>query len=391
MRPGKLTGRLFAVLLALSAPAAAQAPLPWSEQEISAIARHGPWPPPLPRDASNRIAGTPAGAVLGEYLFNEPRLSADGDMSCASCHVAGRDWGDGRSRAMGQVELDRRTLSLWNVGYGRWFGWDGAGDSLWAQSIRPILEPREMGSDAARVAALLREDAPLACGYQRAFGARPGTDDEKLLVDAAKALATFQATLVSPRTPFDSFRDALLANDKSAAARYPLAAQRGLKIFLASNCSACHFGPRFTNGEFGDVGIPFFIRPGEVDPGRLDGLSRLASSAFNLLGKYNDDASGANASRTRHVQRLHSNFGEFRVPSLRQAGEGPFMHNGHFATLEDVVKHYSEVDPDRLHSDALPLVRPLKLSSGEASDLVAFLRTLSSDPPQRPPPPPLCP
>ncbi len=295
-------------------------------------------------------------------------------MSCAACHVAGHDWGDGRVKAMGKVELDRRTLSLWNVGYGHWFGWDGAGDSLWAQSIRPILEPREMGSDAPRVAALLREDEALACGYQRAFGQKPGADKEKLLVDAGKALAAFQATLVSPRTPFDSFRDALLAGNREAQARYPLAAQRGLKIFLASNCSACHFGPRFTNGEFGDVGIPFFIRPGEVDSGRLDGLGRLASSAFNLLSRHNDDASGASALRTRHVQRLHSNFGEFRVPSLRQAGNGPFMHNGHFATLEDVVKHYSEVDPDRLHSDALPLVRPLALTPAQSGDLVTFLR-----------------
>ncbi|CAN5728443.1 cytochrome c peroxidase [soil metagenome] len=382
---------LLVILVAVGVPAVAQSPLPWSEEEATAIARHGPWPPPVPRDSSNRIAGTPAGAVLGEHLFNEPRLSADGAMSCATCHVAGRDWGDGRVTAMVQSPPHRRTLSLWNVGYGHWFGWDGAGDSLWAQSIRPILEPREMGSDAARVAALLREDATLACGYRRAFGEMPGADDEKLLVDVAKALATFQATLVSPRTAFDAFRDGLLSGQRDAATRYPMAAQRGLKIFLKSNCGACHFGPRFTNGEFGDVGIPFFIRPGEVDPGRLDGLSRLASSAFNLLGRHNDDALAANALRTRHVQRLHSNFGEFRVPSLRQAGEGPFMHNGHIATLEGVVKHYSEVDPDRLHSDARPLVRPLALSPEQSTDLVAFLRSLSADPPPRPPPPPLCP
>jgi cytochrome c peroxidase len=95
--------------------------------------------------------------------------------------------------------------------------------------------------------------------------------------------------------------------------------------------------------------------------------------------------------RTKHVQRLHSNFGEFRVPGLRQPGPGPFMHNGHLATLEDVVKHYSEVNPDRLHSDALPLVRPLALTAQQSNDLVAFLRTLSVDAPPRPAPPPLCP
>jgi len=379
------------VMMALAAAAVAQTPLQWSEEEVRAIARHGPWPPPAPRDPSNRVAGMANAIVLGEQLFNEPRLSADGAMSCSSCHVAGRDWNDGRARAIGRTELDRRTPSLWNVGYAYWFGWDGAGDSLWSQSIRPILDPREMAGDARRVAALLRADKALACGYERAFGHKPSGDDEKLLVDAAKALAAFQATLVSPRAPFDAFRDAVVAGDREAIARYPQPAQRGLKIFLEANCSACHFGPRFTNGEFGDVGIPFFIRPGEVDPGRLDGLSKLANSTFNLLSRHNDDASGVSALRTRHVQRLHSNFGEFRVPSLRQTGAGPFMHNGHFATLEDVVKHYSEVSPDRLHSDALPLVRPLALTAEQSADLVAFLRTLSADVAARPPPPPLCP
>lgn len=378
-------------VMALAAAAAAQTPLQWSEEEVRAIARHGPWPPPAPRDPSNRVAGTANAIVLGEHLFNEPRLSADGAISCSTCHVAGRDWKDGRARAMGRTELDRRTPSLWNVGYASWFGWDGAADSLWSQSIRPILDPREMAGDAGRVAGLLRDDKTLACGYERAFGHQPGPDDEKLLVDAAKALAAFQATLVSPRTPFDAFRDSVVAGDRGAMARYPEPAQRGLKIFLEANCSSCHFGPRFTNGEFGDVGIPFFIRPGEVDAGRLDGLGKLASSTFNLLGRHSDDASGVSALRTRHVQRQHSNFGEFRVPSLRQSGSGPFMHNGHLATLEDVVKHYSEVSPDRLHSDALPLVRPLALTPVQSADLAAFLRTLSADVPTRPPPPPLCP
>ena len=235
-----------------------------------------------------------------------------------------------------------------------------------------------MNGSASRVARLMRDDKELACGYERAFGIVPAGDDERLLVDAAKAMAAFQATLVSPRTPFDEFRDALVAGDRTAAARYPVAAQRGLKLFLGpGNCNACHFGPRFTNGEFGDVGIPFFVRPGEVDTGRLGGLAKLFDSPFNQVGKYNDDPSGRSAGRTRHVQRLHTNFGEFRVPGLRQVGRsGPYMHNGSLATLEDVVRHYSEVNPDRLHSDGTPLVRPLALSPQQSADLVAFLRSL---------------
>ncbi len=371
----------------------AQQLLDWSPEEVRAVGQHGPWPPPRVRDPSNRVSGTPAGIALGEHLFNDPRLSGDGRMSCATCHQAGREWSDGLARARGAVELDRRTPSLWNIGYLHWFGWDGAGDSLWAQSIRPLLDPREMSGGATRAAGLLRGDVTLACGYEKAFGSKPGTDDEHLLVDTAKALAAFQATLVSPRTSFDDFRDALLAGDRERASGYPLAAQRGLKLFIGEgNCNLCHLGPRFTNGEFGDIGIPFFVRPGEVDQGRLGGLGRLAASPFNLLGKYNDDATANSTRRTRHVQRLHSNFGEFRVPGLRQVGRGgPYMHNGSLDTLEDVVRHYSEVSPDRLHSDGIALVRPLGLTTEQSADLVAFLRSLGAEPPARPTPPPLCP
>jgi len=381
------------LLAAFVQPAAAQQLLDWSADEVRAVGRHGPWPPRPVRDPSNRVSSTPAGIALGEHLFNDPRLSGSGQMSCATCHQAGRDWSDGRAKGFGTVDLSRRTPSLWNVGFGHWFGWDGAGDSLWAQTIRPIVDSQEMGSTVTRIAGLLRDDKELACGYRRAFGVAAGDDDELLLVDAAKALAAFQETLVTPRTTFDAFRDALVAGDRAGAARYPLSEQRGLKLFVGiGNCDTCHFGPRFTNGEFGDVGIGFFVRPGEVDPGRLGGLGRLAGSPFNLLGRYNDDASGENTARTRHVQRLHANFGEFKVPSLRQVGRSTaYMHDGSIATLEDVVRHYAEVNPDRLHSDGTPLVRPLGLSSQERADLVAFLRSLDADPSPRSAPPPLCP
>jgi cytochrome c peroxidase len=291
---------------------------------------------------------------------------------------------------MGRVELDRRTPTLWNVGFQHWFGWDGAADSLWMQSLRPILDPREMASSAAAVARLLREDKELACGYARAFGVAPGTDDETLLVDAGKALAAFQQTLVTPRTPFDAFLDALVAGDRYGMRRYPANAQRGLKVFLRGNCAACHFGPLFSNGEFGDTGTPFFVRPGEVDSGRHGGIARLKASPFNRLGRFSDDRSGASATRTRHIEAQHRNFGEFRVPPLRQAGLGPFMHDGSLATLDDVVKHYSTVSPDRLHSDGTPLVRALGLSTAESADLVAFLRTLDVIAPDPGAPSPIC-
>lgn len=392
MRGPALLASMFAAVLSAASPAPAQQLLDWTSKEVEAVGQHGPWPPHPVRDPTNRVSGNLAAIALGRALFFDPRLSGR-DAACSGCHLPSLEWRDGHKRGHGAVELDRRTPSLWNVGFRKWFGWDGSSDSLWMQSIRPITDAREMAGSAERTATLLREDATLACGYRKAFGEAPSGTDEKLMVDVAKALAAFQETLVTPRTPFDDFRDALVLGDHAVAARYPVEAQRGLKLFVgAGNCSACHFGPLFTNGEFGDVGIPFFVRPGEVDSGRFGGIERLQASPYNLLGRFNDDLSPASSVRTRHVEKQHRNFGEFRVPGLRQVGRsGPFMHDGTLAKLEDVVTHYSEVSPDRLHSDGVPIVRALGLSAGEKGDLIAFLRSLDTDIPPLPPAPPICP
>jgi cytochrome c peroxidase len=260
----------------------------------------------------------------------------------------------------------------------RWFGWDGANDSLWAQSIRPLLDARELGMSAQKVAALVRGDADLACRYRKVFGELP-REDEAVLVGVGKALAAFQETRVSGRTPFDEFRDALLKGDKASIGSYPEEAKRGLEIFVGKGkCNFCHLGPAFTNGEFHDTGIPFFIEKGRVDPGRHAGIQKLRASPYNLLGRYNDDPKRSSATGTRHVRLEHRNFGEFRTPSLRNlALTAPYMHNGSLATLRDVVNHYSTLSPDRLHADGEAILAALKLSERESGDLVAFLETLS--------------
>ena len=201
-----------------------------------------------------------------------------------------------------------------------------------------------------------------------------------MLVDLAKAIAAFVETLVSPRTPFDAFRDALLRGDRVAAARYPIAAQRGLRLFIGEgNCAVCHFGPAFTNGEFADIGVPFFV-PGGVDRGRYAGIERLRADPYNLLGHFSDAADPAVASRTRHVALQPRNFGEFKVPGLRNVAKtAPYMHDGSLATLRDVVKHYSELNEDRLHTEGEKILRPLRLTPQAAADLEAFLESLSDD------------
>jgi cytochrome c peroxidase len=347
--------------------------------ERRAILRHGPWPPAWTPDPSNRVSGKPEAIALGEKLFFEPRLSAKGGVLCATCHVPYRGWQDGRARGMGHVEVDRNTQSLLDVRWNRWFGWDGAGDSLWAQSIRPMLDPREMGASAVHAAGFVRSDAEYVCHYRKTFGSSPPADDEALLVDIGKALAAFQETLLSGRTPFDDFRDALERSDVAAAASYPVAAQRGLKIFIGKgNCHLCHVGPTFSNGEFHDTGVSHFIRRGEVDAGRHGGIQRLKASPFNLLSRYNDDRSGTAAIKTKHVAPDHRNYGEFKVPRLRNVAlTAPYMHSGRLATLTEVVRHYSDLNLDRLHADGESILKPLKLSEQEIADLVAFLESLT--------------
>jgi cytochrome c peroxidase len=239
-----------------------------------------------------------------------------------------------------------------------------------------------MGGDVPAIARRVRNDAAMRARYVAVFGAPDAADDEAVAVNIAKALAAYQETLASGRTPFDDFRDALLRGDRAAMARYPVLAQRGLAIFVGSgNCILCHSGPRLTNGEFHDVGIPFFVEPGRVDPGRYDGIRKLKDSRFNLLGPYNDDPARATATSTRYVALEHRNYGEFRVPSLRNvARTAPYMHNGSLATLREVVRHYSNLDLDRLHADGEQLLKPLDLEKYDVDALVAFLESLTEYP-----------
>jgi len=268
-------------MLALALGARAQAPL--SAEEKARIVEHGPWPP------SARVSANAQAIAFGERLFYEPRLSGTGSVLCASCHVPYRHFQDGRTTAFGLAPVERNTPSLINVAFYRHYGWDGARASLAAQSVRPLLEAREMRSSAAHVASLVR--ARYAPDYRRAFGVAVPVDDEQVLAKAGEALAAFQETLVSGRTAFDEFRDALARADEEAAARYPPAARRGAALFVGKGgCSACHAGPHFSS---------------ELKPAQ----------------------------------------GQFRVPSLRNVAlTAPYMHDGSATTLKDVLRRHAPRD-----------------------------------------------
>jgi cytochrome c peroxidase len=365
-------GRTSAALLALAFAAGAAAPasqalLDWQPAERERIAALGPWPPPAVVDPSNRVSGRPEAIAFGEALFHSTRLSRVSGLRCASCHEPWRQFTDGRRTGLGAETGDRNTPTLLNIGQQRWFGWDGANDTLWGQSLRPLLDEREMRADPGFVASQLRGDERMAAMYRQSFGREPPPDDGILMVDLAKALAAYQETLVSGRTSFDAFRDAVSRGDEPDAAAYPLPAQRGLRLFIGrAGCASCHAGPLFSDGRFHATLIRSTRHTGEPDDGRADGLKRLAASPYTLAGRFSDGPA-----RSPEPEGIS---GAFRTPPLRElAATAPYMHDGSVAKLCDTLEPHAQ-DPQPSEGAAPPL------SLQDRRDLVAFLLSLSAKP-----------
>jgi cytochrome c peroxidase len=375
-----LAAGLACATLSWASPADEARPV-FTPAEIRKILSHGPWPAKAQPDPTNRVSGKRAAIDFGEHLFFDPRLSGSGQIACARCHVPEHNWTDQLRRGSGMAEVDRNTPTLMNLRAQRWFGWDGGADSLWSQNLRPILDRRELAATPRHVAELVRNDPQLSCWYRSSFGAAPSpTDDDAVLVDVGKALAAFVETLTSGYTPFDRFRDALARGEALPPGTYSEPAQRGLKIFIGKGgCESCHSGPNFTGGGFFGTGLSKATPRGRPDPGRHAVIQGMLESRYNLLGAYNDDKTGAAAEHTRRAALEKTAPGEFKVPTLRNLVlTGPYGRDGSADTLADVVRHYSGIDPIRLHArDGRP-AQPLNLTPREQTDLVVFLESLST-------------
>ncbi len=349
-----------------------------SEDEIQQTLSFGPWPPSFQPDPSNKVSNDPRAIALGAALFDHPVLSIDGAFACASCHDPEQALTNSEARTFGRVILDRNTPSLRNLAGLRWYGWGGKSDNLWAASLHPIIEEQEMAHSKESLMRAISESTYIE-DFEVIFGDVQSQDTEQVLVNIAKALSAYLETLVTERTQFDDFRDALERSDLAEAANYPEAAQRGLQLFLGrGNCAFCHNGPRFSNNEFHDAGVPYFLSETEVDDGRFGGLNFLLSSPYTLDGDWTDDPEKQGAWAVRNVRRSHSDFGTFRTPSLRGVAEtAPYMHDGSLDDLDAVVRHYNEIDIERLHADGEAILSELNLSEQEIADLVEFLETLS--------------
>lgn len=388
-------------------------PIAWSPLERARIFTFGPWPPPNnaldspQRRQINPLAGHPKAIALGERLFGDPRLSANGKVACETCHQAKRGFTDGRALSIGLVELQRNAPPLFDLADQRWFGWDGGADNLWAASIRPLLDPQEMGNSVESLAKVLGGDlaySTLVDDLQSLVtpNSSPRDHHEKTVVIAAMSLAAWMETIESERSAFDRYRDALsqLSLNPSGESIVEHAtsqtnilkktgftpeAERGLKLFVGKgNCWVCHGGSRFTHGEFHDIGRPFMVKAKRgnpaltVDPGRFRGIERVKSDPYNLLGRWSPAPNSQRAQLVDQTILQHRNWGEWKIPSLRNLKmTAPYMHDGSLASLRDVVLHYSELDEERLHADGEALLKPLRLNGQDINDLVAFLESLS--------------
>ncbi len=307
--------------------------------ERAAILALGPWPPAPIRDPVNPASARPGGIALGEVLFHSPRLSPTG-LRCASCHEPWRQFADGRVVAQGVAAGSRNTPSLRDAARHRHYGWDGAHDSLWQQSLRPLEDAREMPASAAQVAALVHGDATLSAHLADVFGTPADADDARVLREVGLALAAYVETLATPRAPFDDWRDRLasapVAAEPAVSDAFPAAARRGLRVFVGrGGCAACHAGPTLGDDAFHVSLVHSLAAAGVPDTGRR--------------------GEPANA---------------FRTPGLRGvAGTAPYFHDGSAAGLCDALQPHA----------ADPATVPPLLTAAERRDLVAFLRTLSAE------------
>lgn len=380
---------IVAVLATLTPVAWSQNQVSFNTLEVEAIAAQGPWPMAMPADVGNELSGKLWAEKLGETLFNDPSLSSNQAISCATCHQIENGFSDQLPVAIGLEKGVRNTQGLLDVGLQRWFGWDGGADSLWSASIRPMLNKHEMGLDISSLGDALRDNKVFVSAVDthasdiifdgQAVSATADLNNEQLAVVAGKSMAAFMRTLRSQPTEFDLFRVALLENNIEAQAAYSNSAKRGLKIFIGeANCRMCHFGANFSNAEFHDTGRPFFTGVGQVDPGRYTGIERVKNDPFNLLGQYAVGSSDVDKLKTSEVKLGQINWGQWRTPSLRNLSHtAPYMHDGSLQTLRDVVDAYVNIDTDRLHAQGESILKPLDLNDAQRDDLVEFLLSLS--------------
>lgn len=273
-------------------------------------------------------------AALGKKLYFDTRLSAANLLSCAACHNPGYGWGDGQPTGVGHLmkRLGRRSPTIINAAYGQIFMWDGRMASLEQQALGPIQADVEMALPLAELMKRLNAIPEYKPLFEAAF---PGEGISANTV--AKAIATYERTVVSGIAPFDEWVN---GNDSAISD----SSKRGFALFNGkAQCSNCHSGWKFTDDSFHDIGLK------SEDIGR---------------GKFLEGV----------LKAQHA----FKTPGLREiTRRAPYMHDGSVVTLEAVIDQYDTGGVVR--DSRSDLIKPLGLTAQEKADLVAFMKTLTSN------------
>ena len=271
--------------------------------------------------------------LLGRTLFFDPRLSGSKFISCATCHNPGFAWGDGLPKGIGDgmKPLKRHTPTILNAAYGELMFWDGRANSLEAQALGPIKSPAEMNQPLGHAVETISSISGYKPLFDKAYPGEPISEDT-----IAKAIATFERTVVSGQAPFDRWT----AGDEHAVSE---SAKRGFDLFnRKAGCAQCHSGWNFTDSGFHDVGVA-------------------------------DDDLGRGA-----LIKIESMQHAFKTPTLRNVTlRAPYLHNGSESSLAEVIDFYDAGGRAQRPSLA-PEIHPLHLTAADKADLIEFLRTLTS-------------
>lgn len=402
------------LMTGLAAQAQNKAPLrdQWSAQEVATLtSMRLKEAGKRPADPSNAYEQRTEAATFGRLLFNDTRLSQSGQVACASCHSADRQFQDGRQFGQGIGTGKRRTMPVMGAAHSPFLFWDGRKDSLWSQALGPLEDAAEHGGNRVRFVKLVQahykepyeavfgpmpflgklpDDAsPGGTGAERtAWSAMPESSREvvnRVFANMGKAIAAFERNISYGESRFDQYAQATVAGEGRGQEALSQQEVRGLRLFLTKGqCVTCHNGPLLTDQSFHNTGVPPVDRA-KPDRGRAEGLKKLLQDEFNCLGRYSD----AKPEQCGELQFLATDepgqLAAFRTPGLRNVAErAPYMHAGQFSTLEQVLHHYAAspkavlghselAQPGEKHADR----QAIRLSAAEIRDVAAFLGTLT--------------
>jgi cytochrome c peroxidase len=353
---------------------------------------------PTPADPSNRFADSEEAAELGQRLFFDARLSANGQVSCATCHDPRREFQDGTALAKGVGTTDRRTMPIAATAHSPFLFWDGRKDSQWSQALGPLESPVEHGGSRAQYAHVVAQH--YRADYERLFGALPDLraipeaagpvadtkaragwerlsdaqrdDVTRVFVNVGKAIAAYERQIGYGASRFDHYVAEWQRAGTPPAGILTADEVAGMALFVGkANCIQCHNGPLLTNNEFHVTGVaPRADLP--ADRGRRTGIEGVKADEFNCRSKWSDAKPGECAELEFLPPASSQMERAYKVPSLRNVAErAPYMHAGQLTTLRDVLDHYNRAPG--AHTE----LHPLGLTPPELRQLEAFLRSLS--------------